>query len=518
MCTGSITATATQDVCGQDLNCDGLKSPDFDTSSDIHNCGFCGNDCTALGGHINWTCNNGTCEPDPTNKCMLGYIDCDGNPKDCERPCDFYSERELCNSVDDNCNCELNELDSTHPGVGIVVPSVSQVCGINPAATGLCITGTSVSCNGGSWQCSYPPGHCNGGDCANTQDICDGLDNNCNGNLDENFKPPILNDGYLGQTCASDDNLTPKHGLCQQTGTYQCDGTNSTSCQNSSGVPIAGVALTCGTTGPGQSGFPCDEVCDGLDNDCDGDIDEPVRAKGSNTTYWVKPDVVQLGTQDVWMFRYEATRPNATSTSAGTGNGWWRSTNMLPNQPTPPSNTTLDNTPACSVPNKVPWFNISGPEAQHVCVEMGGRLCRNSEWQTACRSSTGSCDWGFNSNCSTFSGTTNWTTCNLAPYDFDNNVAGNQDGLLATGVLSNCRAAWGALGINDITGNLRELTCPGNSLCNTSTSNFVLMGGAFNTADPTGEGAACDFTFYNVDDSFKLFDVGFRCCFDEDPS
>ena len=42
------------------------------------------------------------------------------------------------------------------------------------------------------------------------------------------------------------------------------------------------------------------------------------------------------------------------------------------------------------------------------------------------------------------------------------------------------------------------------------------MGGAFNTQDETG--AACNFTFYNVDQSFQLFDTGFRCCFSADPT
>ena len=42
------------------------------------------------------------------------------------------------------------------------------------------------------------------------------------------------------------------------------------------------------------------------------------------------------------------------------------------------------------------------------------------------------------------------------------------------------------------------------------------MGGAYSTASEAG--AACDFTFYTVDSSFQLFDLGFRCCFSADPT
>ncbi|MBI5532575.1 MAG: hypothetical protein HY898_07660 [Deltaproteobacteria bacterium] len=520
ICGGSVKAQANKDSCGHDLNCNGLKDPDFDLQTDVKNCGTCGNDCAAsLGGHIAWTCVGGTCTVPTVNKCAAGYIDCDGNANDCEKACTFYSNQELCNGFDDNCDCNVDEMkDGAHPN-GIVAPSPSQICGVSPAASDAgCTTGVAVTCSASKWTCTFPAGYCNTGNpptCSATQDICDGQDNNCNGSIDENFKPPILAQGYLGQACLSDDNVTPKHGLCQQSGTFKCDGTNATACMNSSNVKIAGVPLACGT-GPGQSGYACDELCDGKDNDCDGVADEPYIAKGNNAAYWVKPAVVNTGT--VWVYANEASRPSATNTVPGTGNGWWRSSGMLTDQPAAPSGVTLDKTPACSATGKIPWFNVTGLEAQHVCKEMGGRLCKNSDWTKACRASATTCNWAFDTNCTTFSATTTGP-CNLNAYDFDPGTAGVQHGLLPTAFLANCHANWAGTPpqINDLTGNLRELTCGGTLNCTAAQTSFVLMGGAFNTSDPTGEGARCDFTFYNVDQNFKLYDVGFRCCFDSNP-
>jgi hypothetical protein len=110
--------------------------------------------------------------------------------------------------------------------------------------------------------------------------------------------------------------------------------------------------------------------------------------------------------------------------------------------------------------------------------------------------------------------------CNLGiSYDFNPGLAGDQDGLLPAGspLLSQCFADWGGLQGNpasasqifDITDNLREIVKVG-------TNQYNLMGGAFNSQ--SDEGATCDFTFYAVDQNFKFFDTGFRCCFTQDPT
>jgi len=240
-------------------------------------------------------------------------------------------------------------------------------------------------------------------------------------------------------------------------------------------------------------------------------VDEPFSNKGSNATYFVKPAAVK-STANLWVMAYEASRPSATAIIPGTGNGYFTSA---------PVGTTIDKTPACSVPGKIPWFNVTAAEATQTCTAAGGHLCTTAEWQGACTTPT-PCKWGYAPRtaaacASTFVAASKF--CNLGPsFDFDPVAAGDQDGLLVTGspALKQCWADWSALNGNpatanqifDITGNLRELTVNGAA--------YSVMGGAFNTASENG--AACGFSFYSVPATFQLFDLGYRCCYNADPT
>ena len=103
--------------------------------------------------------------------------------------------------------------------------------------------------------CSAPSGYflsAISGDCNDNDpnvnpgktEICDGKDNNCNGQIDEGFN--------VGQSC------TVGVGECARTGQYVCkaDGTG-TQCNATPGTPTA-------------------EICDGKDNNCNGQIDEGI--------------------------------------------------------------------------------------------------------------------------------------------------------------------------------------------------------------------------------------------------
>ncbi len=139
---------------------------------------------------------------------------------------------ELCDGLDNDCN---GVVDNGNPGSG---PN--------------CSTGLPGLCDHGHLNCIAGGLACIGDDLPGTvPEVCDGFDNDCDGVVDNGFN--------VGMTCSAGV------GACAQSGVFVCGGA-STLCNAVPGAPAA-------------------ELCDALDNDCDGVVDNgnPESGAGCST-------------------------------------------------------------------------------------------------------------------------------------------------------------------------------------------------------------------------------------------
>jgi hypothetical protein len=140
------------------------------------------------------------------------------------------------------------------------------VCPLPSHAQAACVAGRCGmgTCNPGYVDLDKQPG--TGCECALSNggvEICDGKDNNCDGQIDEGFnlQTDAANCGKCGNVCA----FAHANGLCQQ---GKCGFACLPGYVDLDGNPENGCEYACT---PSNNGI---EICDGKDNDCDGTVDE----------------------------------------------------------------------------------------------------------------------------------------------------------------------------------------------------------------------------------------------------
>ena len=207
-----------------DNDCDGTTDEGYDLQSDLANCGRCGVSCALP--QTQMTCTLGECV---FAGCNPNFYDLNQDLTDgCEYGCTLSAEGiEVCDHIDNDCDGLIDEA--------LALPNPEF---FNCYEQGVCAD-TLERCVDGRWRCDYPT------ETFEQREVtCDGLDNDCDGVIDEQLTAPLAD---------------LQEGVCEEA-TRDCHGEN-------------------GWVEPSYELYSEEyeeeeTTCDTVDNDCDGEIDE----------------------------------------------------------------------------------------------------------------------------------------------------------------------------------------------------------------------------------------------------
>ncbi|MEZ4328808.1 MAG: SUMF1/EgtB/PvdO family nonheme iron enzyme [Polyangiales bacterium] len=445
---GVCVPTGEDETCNeQDDDCDTRVDEGFDLQTDALHCGDCDTSC--LRPNANVACEEGECTQDG---CFDGFADIDTSSAapGCEYRCPvFPTTSEDCNGIDDDCDGRVDEaVDLPPPPAGLCRTTPGTPC---EGTVPVCETRNGI----GTWYCDYAPEVEFDPDIPSgvvlQEQRCDGFDGDCDGVADDAFPT-------LGTDCDNGD-----LGACRDEGRVVCDPTDTS-------------ATMCDfTQGPNPvPGAPMAEACNGIDDNCDGVIDNSDPMDPDR----VIDDMVHIthGGMDFYIYRYEASRPDASDADAGAASQR-----------------------ACSNANVLPWTTVAHSAAAAACSAAGFRLCTGPEWQAACEAATATTYPYGNAYAP--------MTCNGGDRDAIPGGMVNHS-VAPTGALAACVSGDGVL---DMSGNVKEWTEDPRT---GPPATFVIRGGSFESPEL---GLTCQTTLSQALPDTAQATLGFRCCSDVAP-
>ncbi|MBK03582.1 MAG: hypothetical protein CL920_34600 [Deltaproteobacteria bacterium] len=310
-CIGSVEPKEKETCNGLDDDCNGKVD---DGLTDCEGCQPPGKREICFG--------TGTSKQAGVGICKSGLRTClgDGEWGACENA--VGPEKEICNGFDDDCNGKVD--DGLKDCEGCQPPGKRDICfgkgSAKQAGVGICKSGFRVCLSNGEW------GSCEGHIDPKDKETCNGLDDNCDGQVDEGLtdcngcQPPGAQQNCFAGTPTQQGVGICKAGsqICQADGTWStcegainpksaeecngldddCNGKVDDGLTNCNGCQPPGLRQTCfdGTSSQQNVGIckagsqicqangtwstcegqtkPATETCNGLDDDCDGTVDD----------------------------------------------------------------------------------------------------------------------------------------------------------------------------------------------------------------------------------------------------